>query len=292
MVSIKLSIRINKINRINKKEGITPTEINLFEALGEHRNKLVHFYSVSPESESLDNISSSDYRLSKSDVLNDNVKLMLRCWYVLDDLLTNRWEQHFQDWNNQVVEIRASLRLIKDYLGVKAEELKSGIELEKAGGAKFLTCPSCSYDMLQVAPESKPIFIQTCRLCDYAGQVKITIDCETCQEGSLEFIGEGFGECDECGIKMEPNDLLTHLVELTPCDRHSPENNELANCGQCSGSECVVPVEEKFLCTHCLALVDGLEQCDYCGAFNIEIQEASGLYGCSACDGKDLNDLA
>ena len=288
--AIKLINSSKAINRSDEKDQITKPEKDLFEKLGKHRNKLVHFYSDPPTSEMQDDIFSAEYRLPQTDVIDANVKLMLRCWHLLDRLITGRWGDRFQRWNNQVAEIRASLGLIKDYLSVKADELKPEIDLEKEGGAEFLTCPSCSYDMLQVAPETKPIFIPTCRLCDYAGQVKITIDCETCQKGSLEFIGEGFGSCNGCNATMGPEGLLNRLDELEPNYHNSDEHNELANCSQCSISECVFPFEEKFLCTHCFVLVNHLEQCDHCLAFNVEIEEGSGFFGCSACDGKDIRD--
>ena len=281
---------IKAINRSDEKDQITLPERELFKELGQHRNKLVHFYAESLTPEMQDDIFSTEYSLPQTDVIDTNVKIMLSCWHLLDRLITDRWGQRFQHWNDQVVEIRSSFGRIKDYLSVKADELKPVIDSEKAGGAEFLTCPSCSYDMLQVAPESKPIFIQTCRLCDYAGQVRITIDCETCREGSLEFIGDGFGSCNGCDAKMEPEGLLNQLYELEPNYHNSYEHNELANCSQCSSFECVLPFKEKFLCTHCLVLVDHLEQCGHCSAFNVEIEEGSGFFGCSACDGKDISD--
>jgi hypothetical protein len=103
----------------------------------------------------------------------------------------------------------------------------------------------------------------------------------------VTFLQVGFGECEKCGRKFEPDDL--HDL-LTPA-RHPKEYYDEGpiHCANCEGYDTVIEQGEGYFCTSCFEEYDrsDLEQCSWCGEYNAGgDMEDSEWSGCTACEGR------
>lgn len=253
------------------QQGLTADELECFLELGGHRNRMVHFFH-------------KDHRAKKSDI-EEIVSQQCRGWFYLHRVLTQRWKVVFAGYQAKIAAYDKSMRKQRQYLEAKFFSLKSDIAAAKKSGAIFHICQSCGHRSLQEEESEAPEVLEfTCWVCDFAAN-GVEIECPGCH-AEQTLIGEGWHRCSECDKAIEPDDVKSFLTEDVVLDKDDLMEGYEANCATCDGYHSVIRLGEKWFCTNCFDMCDGVVECGWCNDLNTGDMEFSYSAGCNHCDGR------
>ncbi|BAS68204.1 hypothetical protein [Bathymodiolus septemdierum thioautotrophic gill symbiont] len=263
------SDRLTKIVR----SGLTK-ELSVFREITKHRNKMVHFFHEAHSEE------------ENEEQLRDIVKQQLTAWYFLHKLITERWREVFEPWKTGVANIDKELRKSHSFLQVIYDQISSDIKNKKLSGLIFKSCPSCGFDSQEHEDELKEIYNANCLVCGLSEKC-IKIECPDCST-EVVFENEGFGQCDNCGKRFEPEDLASEIddgaAHVAAMD--GDDSWDMGNCSDCDGYHTVVRTEnDKYVCASCFLVLESLQRCGWCNEPNTGDMEHSHWAGCNHCDG-------
>ena len=266
------SDRLTKVVR----SGLTKNELQTFRNITKHRNKMVHFFHEAHNDE------------ENKEQLRSIVKQQLTGWYFLHKLLTERWKEVFQPWVKDVADIDAKLRMLHSFLQVIYDQIKPKIEILESAGYIFKACPSCGFDSQQHEDELNTIYDADCMICGLSEKI-LKIECPNCSE-EVYFENEGFGECDNCGKRFEPEDLASELIDdgaAHVAAKEGDDSYDMGNCSDCDGYHIVVRTEgDEYICTSCFLVLETMQWCGWCNEPNTADMEQSHWAGCNHCDGR------
>jgi hypothetical protein len=266
---------VNMWEAVKRLKGISSEKIGdkaevIFDVIGKHRNKLVHFfhekYLTTPDNITLEEIIPEQYT----------------GWYHLHFLITNKWRNVFKDYQDEIERLNQLMHRQKEFLSVKFDELKDDIGKDIQAGVNYTTCIYCNFLAAKIDDSNDPIFSCKCRICHMRHNY-LLIECPKCNsEVKIEDLG--VGECKKCGFK---SDLDYLLLKLGPHEDPREESDK-AYCANCSytNEPTVIPIYSKYLCLNCLELFDETERCDWCNELLAGMDLTDSYYkGCVLCDG-------
>jgi len=271
--SVALTEAAKKLEKIVGSK-LSKEELEIFEKVGEHRNKMVHFFHVAH----IDN-----HDKEKADI----VKEQLTAWYFLHKKLSGQWKDVFSPWSIRINDINESLKRFTKFLIVVFEKLSPEIEKLKHQGFLFRVCPSCKFEAQKHDTGQNIVYKSECMVCGLSEQC-LQIKCPDC--GKLVFFeNEGFSTCEneDCGKKFEPNELAAILTDDDAAYRAAKDgDDESGNCSDCDGYHTVIKTEDDlYTCTCCFGTFGKLEHCDWCYDLNTGDMSHSGIFGCNYCEG-------
>ncbi|HDL01526.1 MAG TPA: hypothetical protein ENH23_04760 [candidate division Zixibacteria bacterium] len=266
------SDRLTKVVR----SGLTKNELQTFREITKHRNKMVHFFHEAHSDE------------ENKEQLRGIIKQQLTGWYFLHKLLTERWKEIFEPWLNDLTEIDTKLRTFHTFLQIIYDQKKSEITKLQSEGYLFQACPSCGFDSQKHDDALKTIYDADCLVCGLSEKFLKT-ECPNCSE-EVYFQNEGFGSCDNCGKKFEPDDLASELIDggaAHVAAMDGDDSYDMGNCSDCDGYHTVVRTEsDEYICTSCFLVLESLQWCGWCNEPNTGDMEQSHWAGCNHCDGR------
>jgi hypothetical protein len=249
------------------RSGLSKRELQIFEVIAKHRNKMVHFFHE------------AHTKKENDEVKQEIVRQQLNAWRLLNILLTVRWKEVFESWSNKIAEIDVALRGLHVFLKVVFDDLAPEIEKHKEQGMQFVKCPSCGFESLGQVPEIGSIYKAECMVCGLV-QRRLQILCPEC-DSVVVFINEGYASCDSCDKSFEPDDVVS--IVLKPID----DPYYFGNCSDCGGYHTVgAGANGEVICAGCFGVFESLEPCEWCNEPNTGNMEDSYWRGCSICEGK------
>ena len=265
------AVKLEKVVR----SGLTDGELRAFRDVTKHRNKMVHFFHEAHAAE------------QSEQLLQAIAKQQLSAWYLLHRLLNGRWKAVFDPWLKQIKKTDEKLRKHHVFLQVIFDHSSEYIQKCKRAGSAFKTCPSCGFESQENQQELNEIYKAVCLVCGLVEEC-LTIKCPECG-ANVQFVNEGFSECNSCGEKFEPKDvadiLLDHDSAYTAA-KDGDDSWDLGNCSDCDGYHTVVRIDdEQYICTSCFGRFDSVQRCGWCNEPNTGDMEDSYSSGCNHCDG-------
>jgi hypothetical protein len=246
-------------------EPVSPEEEASFNALREHRNKLVHFfhdkYTGTPEASTIAGV----------------VSEQCKAWFYLHRLLTDRWANGFAKHKASIAGLDVIYRKNRRYLGARWDALEPEIKQHTKNGGQFLSCGFCGYAAASVESNNRGVYETICRVCDAASS-SIRVKCERCDD-LIEANDVGEGKCDNCGFELDW-DFLAKTLSLGEVD--SPI--AFCTCGYAL-KQTVIPFDNNYLCLSCHETGDRLDDCEWCSETHLGDMEASYITGCTQCEG-------
>lgn len=274
--SISLDGAADRLEKV-VRSGLTKAELTSFRDITKHRNKVVHFFHEAHSAE------------ENREQVRDIVKQQLTAWYFLHHILTKRWDDVFSKWSTTLFEIDRKLRSLHTFLQVVFDQIKSKIDTEKAKGELFQCCPSCGFEAQHHESVHKEVYEANCRVCDLSEKA-LKIICSSC-DGVITFISEGFGSCDNCKKRFEPDDLADELndkVDSYLAVKDGDSYSDFGHCSDCDGYHTVVRLGvDSYICTSCFLTLESLQCCGWCNELNTGDMEDSLWGGCNHCDGRE-----
>jgi len=265
------------------KSGVPRPELEAFQQVKKHRNKMVHFFHQAHSTKTGTTPSQQTVALRQK-----VAKEQLTAWYLLHRMLTTRWLDVFAPWSAKINEADALLRRHHDFLKVVFDNKQSEISNRKKQGCVIEDCPSCGFQSFIHETDLGVLYDAQCAVCGFSEEC-IVVECKECQK-TVRFVNDGWTTCD-CGCQLEPDDLVSELFRLdfagSPMrdDEHSPRQG--GNCGSCGGYHTVVEMPHGgYFCAGCFESFDEIEQCEWCNEPNTGDMEDSFFRGCGACEGR------
>lgn len=255
---------VDAVSRLDKvvRSGLNDLQIKVFKEVGEHRNKLMHFYHQGQST-------ATDERLVK-----DVITLLYRAWHYLHILLLIDWEDIFKKWEEKLFEFDAKLKKYNEYLQAIFDTVKPNIEKLKSDGNWFTMCPSCMFEAIPHTNKEHIVYNASCMVCGFSKRY-INIHCSECSQ--IMTIPESEeAECQSCGHQLNSEEIYKAL-EIS---------GEIAHCSECSGYQSVVCADDgKWVCLNCHYFFDEIDACGWCGDLNTGDMEGSYYSGCNVCEG-------
>lgn len=272
-ISVSLDEAASKLDKA-VQSGLTRQELRTFKDVTKHRNKMVHFFHEAHHAE------------QDEERVQEIVREQLNAWYLLHRLLVDRWKEVFNPWSESIREIDKELRKLRDYLEVVFDHRQEEIRRGRKAGYTFESCPSCGFEAQENQQELDEVYDACCLVC---GLVKERLKIECSCGSHVNFMEEGFSECDSCGNKFEPKDIVDILQDEEKAYRAAKDGDDswdLGNCGDCDGYHTVVRVDfDHYFCASCFGRFDSMQPCEYCCELNTEDMGHSYVSGCNHCDG-------
>lgn len=273
--SVSLGEAADRLEKV-VRSGISKPALQSFRNVGNHRNKMVHFFHE-----------------AHSDTEDGNLrtgiaKEQLNAWYLLHQLLTVQWKDVFGAWLPQIGDMDTKLREHRKYLQVVFDHARPRIREREREGLTFDLCPSCRFRAQERNPAVEDIDVAVCLVCGLE-QKRLTIECPACGE-PVEFVDEGFSECDSCGKSLEPEHVVEALKDHGAAYAAAKEGDrswEEGNCAECGVPHTVVRTASGgYVCASCFGDFESLQECEWCDEPNTGDMENSYLMGCSVCEGR------
>jgi hypothetical protein len=268
------------IARLRELAGITISAEaeETFKKIADHRNKMIHFIHED------DNPEQNQNKLLKQANLEKVAKEQCQGWLALERLLIE-WIEHFEPWRGQIFHVRALMKGHHDFLSAVFERVATEIDDAKKTGARFQTCPSCTFEAAQVDALEGCIYEMDCRVCGHTDTL-IAMACPThgCTE-SLEFVpNKGFPKCQLTNDVIDSSEVWDAL----DTDSADPIDYTARNCGQCLGYHSVIRHHNVYFCTECFYAGHDYGVCGWCseGQLGGGDMEGSFYNGCEFCDGR------
>ena len=269
--SVSMDEAIERLGNV-AGEAISREEASCFQALRQHRNKLVHFFH-------------EQYITSPPDrqVIHDVVSEQLKAWFYLHRLLTGGWKQHFKPYAAQIRKVHTKIEANRVYLEAKYDAITLEIKAEITSGVEYEPCLSCGFGASRIAEREQPLYKAACRVCG-SERSFLRVPCPKC---GATITVEDMGEAD-C-----PNEDFTTDIEWL-VEKYGPyndpkEESKIAYCSYCERPDTPTAIpfgDFEYLCLSCLGVHDSADTCDWCGALNASLADDSNLCGCAMCDGK------
>ncbi len=276
-LSVSLDEAADKLDKV-VRSGLSKQELETFRRLTKHRNKMVHFFHGAVTKEENEQLRRAIAREQ------------LTAWYLLHKILTDRWGDVFTPWAAELEEIDGRLRKLHEFLQVVFDQLGPEITKRKDAGEVFRECPSCGFESQEHEDEIKELYEAQCLVCGLTDKC-LVIECPDCGT-PIMFVNEGFGQCEGCERKFEPEHLADELIDDGAAHIAVMEGDDSwqpGNCCDCDGYHTVIRLDddgEEYLCTSCFGVFDSIKCCGWCNELNTGDMEHSYWAGCNFCDGK------
>ena len=197
-------------------------------------------------------------------------------------MFTKRWVKHFEEHIEKFESLDFKMRRHWEYLSTVFERVNPEIEIIKAKGDPVGTCRVCHFEAVPFESEYDEYLSGNCLVCKWRS-TELNVKC-VCGE-KMSFANDGFQSCTSCGKNFEPQDLRALILEMGFETGDWNDSKTPASCSFCDGYQTVVCFHDEYICTSCLELFEGLEQCDHCGDYCTGDMGDSGWKGCVICDG-------
>ncbi|WP_373991614.1 hypothetical protein [Duganella sp. BuS-21] len=250
------------------KKPLAASARKAFDAVREHRNRMVHFYHTGIDGKQ-----------------REAIKLeQAQAWFELNRFVTDVWRDEFKPYLREFRRMESGLIANNHYAKAKYESLKNKIEGMKKGGATFELCPSCGTDACITTEPADRLRTFNCLVCFYTDTV-LEIDCPQCGSKQQLKPYEGF-ICSECEHAV-PEDGIFDLVDecVVRGTKDDFDSNTPANCDECQGYHTVCEFGDGYLCSNCFSYFDTLSSCGWCNDPRTTHDEDSYVTGCEFCEG-------
>jgi hypothetical protein len=238
--------------------------IEAFDAVRQHRNKMVHFYHQGAMDE---------------DGLEAIALQQLSAWLVLRDLITAQWRDVFKGTALNLHRINQQFSKHRQYFRARYVRARDHIEQLKRAGERIDVCPNCEFPACQVSEPLRGMFSSVCHACAvHRGWLAST--CPLC-EAAME-VGGDTTTCPGCYQNYAANEIADRLdyVEKTPTGRKIG-----GNCAECHGENTVIDWDDRYVCVLCIETFGALYECNWCGEYCTDDIQDTYHTGCINCGG-------
>ena len=253
---------------ISLKKPLTSSAKKAFDAVREHRNRMVHFYHAGIDGKQ-----------------RDAIKLeQAQAWFELNRFLTDVWREEFSPYIPEIKIMERGLIANNHYAQAKYGSLKNKIEGMKKGGAVFEQCPSCKTEGCQTTEPVERLTKYNCLVCFYSDTV-LEVTCPECDSEQKLRPYDGF-TCDECEHSIPEGEIFDFVDQCAiRGTKDCMDADTPANCDECQGYHSVCEFEGGYLCANCFAFFDSISSCGWCNDPRTSHDEDSYVTGCEFCDG-------
>jgi hypothetical protein len=276
-ISVTLDEANDRLTRV-LQSGLSPIELQQFRAVGQHRNRMVHFFHEAAGGK------------PSKELLGAIAKEQVTAWYLLHKILKDRWGKEFKKWTKDLDALNVQMKKHRAYLEVIYTHAKPDLKKIVDAGEKLFKCASCDFPAYLVTYRDHEYSEGDCKVCDLR-ETAFDTKCPKCGS-AVRYVDDGWTTCEGCGKDLGPQELDATL----DWGSVSVDKDSLmpAHCTFCDGHQSVNDYHDTTICLNCFRRYEeGVHQCDWCGSSYMgKPIEDSYWFGCPGCSGKagDLGD--
>lgn len=247
----------------------------VFNSIRTHRNRVVHFYHS-----------------SFSDSMVESILVeQAKAWFALNRLICDEWKEYFTQINRWRVAFDET-QLVQGnefYVEARMQHIKPKLEEYAVKGFDIASCGACKKNAVVNTKKfsgdrGRIAYVQNCLVCFHIDRI-VKFNCPDCDSAQIMRPNEegGMYVCSTCHHSNTRFSLLNEEI----FDSVDEMINSVvpANCGHCDGHETVCSFGEKYLCTRCLEVHKGYDDCGICGTRLDAMGSNMRFSGCTYCAG-------
>lgn len=256
------------------EENIATEIKKCFEAIANHRNKMVHFFHEGTSA------------IDKNTIL-EVAREQSRGWIYLQKLII-KWNPIFSDYEKTIRSLNQKMKGHRVYLKEIFDSIQPEIQQDKNEGAKYRLCSSCGFKASRKDILLPLLNEAHCRVCLQRENL-IYIVCPHCDKkveiSDYDYAAEA--DCPKCSEKISKEHIEEQL-DTNPTTSDNYFDKHQINCAECSEHDSVIEYEGYFICLNCLYIEHGVQYCEWCNEGQIGGGDLtySMLSGCEFCDGR------
>ncbi|MDT8850249.1 hsdR [Pantoea dispersa] len=238
----------------------------IFDKVRRHRNRVVHFY----------------HNAASDDDLRQIQTEQADAWFALNRLLRDEWAPMFGGWMRFRLAMNETAMLRGNSFYAEARfrhpPVKNELNKLRQTGVTVSQCGTCQQPSLaHNAPVAGMRFVlYDCMVC-HAKEPIAEICCPGCGALHQMKAEESDFVCDICNLRRSRYDILSSPPES------GTRYPGASGCVSCLSMDSVCEYGDKFLCTYCLELHDGLDTCERCNTISTWVPVNSKEDGCTFC---------
>lgn len=262
------------IKRLQNVAGDTfpAEEIQCFQKLRDHRNKVVHFFHDA-------------YKKKASEkILEEIAAEQCKAWFYLHRRITGPWAEHFRGYQAVIEKLNKQLHDHRVFLRAKFATLNPEIEKEIAAGVEYGNCGSCGFRAARTDEIAEPSYRSDCIVCG-ARHSFLRLPCPKCGETTdIDDLATAFCGNEDCESEITLADVMEKYAPTY--DPRDGGESPLSYCASCEHpEETVIPLGDGHFCFWCREWFERVEQCEWCGTSLAGFDpELSYLHGCFLCE--------
>lgn len=273
--SVTLQNAVDRLHNIIG-ESIEEKTLENFKTLGEHRNQIVHF-------------SHTDYVDKDSSKANVVVE-QWASWHYLHGLLTEKWEDIFDSFNEDIALLHKRMLEQKQFLEARFAALGEEINRKKEEGSKIFLCESCGFESAIECEEHEWGVDYNCLVCSTKGialkKTNEKIPCCKCGV-EYEFFNKELKKCPSCNADIQTNEVIKQCKNKYKVGDDSWEegNPHIAYCHICEHIEpSVFYIDGLWSCVSCFDRGWQAITCPHCGKFVTGDVNKINYFACHLCE--------
>lgn len=254
---------------------IPPKAADVFKALGEHRNQIVHFAHTSYQ----------DIDATKASVVVEQ----WCAWHYLHELIVTNWAPVFESYLVEIERIHNRMMRQQEFILARFTEISPLIENKKKSGAEVETCMHCNMEAAVIGKKTNWGNEYECMVCGvtdtFVKKTKATIPCESCGE-DLEFFDKKLTNCPHCDVKIDDDYLLEACREkYSEGDGWCEEGEWIAYCHAClCDKPSVFYIDGLWSCISCFDRGWQAISCPNCDEFVTGDMDKIKYFACVRCE--------
>ena len=211
-------------------------------------------------------------------------------WHHLHNLLTGKWKDVFQLYQDEFKRIHTRMMRQKDFILARYNELKPKIEIEEKSGKKVIDCQHCGMLAAVVKEEHKWGSDYSCIVCGVSDTAVVStresIECPNCHKG-FEFFNKNLKTCPHCETAI----TTEKLIDL--CEAKYSEGDgwweegqpHIAGCHRCQYERSsVFFIDGLWSCISCFDRGWQAISCPTCDEFVTGDMETIKYFACYKCE--------
>ncbi|WP_217522101.1 hypothetical protein [Vibrio metschnikovii] len=258
------------------RDPLPAKAVDVFKALGEHRNQIVHFAHTNYQ----------DIDATKVSVVVEQWS----AWHYLHELIVTTWSPIFDGYLEEIKRIHNRMMGQQEFIAARFAEITPAIEIKKISGKKIEVCSHCNMASAEITKQNSWGNEYQCLVCGvkdvFIAPTTATIPCHHCNK-DIEFFNKNFKSCPHCHKEIEHEHVLKACREkYSDGDGWCDEGAEwVAYCHECHDDEpSVFYIDGCWSCITCFDRGWQAISCPHCVEFVTGDMETIKHFACVRCE--------
>jgi hypothetical protein len=249
--------------------------VDVFKALGEHRNQIVHFVHTNYH----------DIDATKVSVVVEQWS----AWHYLHELIVTTWSPIFDKYLEEIERIHKRMMRQQGFIVARFTEISPNIEIKIKSGTQIEVCSHCNMAAAEITKQNSWGNDFECLVCGVKDilikKPKATIPCHDCNK-DYEFFDKNLKNCPHCNAEIE------HEHEVKACrekysdgDGWCEEGEWVAYCHKChDDTPSVFYIDNLWSCISCFDRGWQAISCPNCDEFVTGDMDTIKHFACVKCE--------
>lgn len=249
--------------------------VEVFKALGEHRNQIVHFAHTNYQ----------DINATKASVVVEQ-----RCaWHYLHELIVTNWAPVFDGYLEEITRIHKRMMRQQEFIAARFAEISPQIEIKRKSSSEVEVCSHCKMKSAVIGKKNNWGNDYECMVCGvidtFIKKTEATLPCKSCGK-DFQFFDKKLTNCPHCDVVIDDDYLLYACREkYSEGDGWCEDGEWVAYCHACHDDKpSVFYIDGLWSCISCFDRGWQAISCPNCDEFVTGDMDTIKYFACVRCE--------